>query len=98
MYSTTKLTASQRSSVQNCLTECVFTCGSDLQDADLSLEDGITVYTRPLTCSEPVKKQYYSAGYSPICVYCATSVCTSSTSSSNFPQCEDCSEREPIPR
>lgn len=32
------------------------------------------VYTRELSCEEPIEKLYYSATYSPICVYCAEEV------------------------
>ena len=58
-------------------------------DADLP------VYTRSLNCYEPIEKQYYSAGYEPICVYCA-STDKLKTNTGYLPQCTDCAGKEEI--
>lgn len=95
LYSETQLTREQKMSIQNSLTDCVFTCGSNIEDAHLDVE-GIVVYTMSLNCFEPIEKQYYSAGYAPICVYCASDVPRSSLNTTYLPQCDDCKEKEPI--
>lgn len=87
VYSDVKLTPVQKSLLQNALADSVFTCGSSIEDLELELEN--VVYTQPLNCNEPIEKQYYSAGYKSICVYCACD--QSSNSSASYPQCSDCS-------
>ena len=50
-----------------------YTCGSSLQDIELP-EPFKEVYIRNISCYEPIEKLYYSAGYDPICIYCAEEV------------------------
>ena len=93
VYSETKLTKQQKSSLQEKLADYVFTCGSPIEDIEL---EGITsVYTRPLNCYDPVEKQYYSAGYVPICVYCGDD-CPYDSQSKNYPQCQECKHKDQI--
>ena len=51
----------------------MFTSGSSLEELDLPapLKE---VYVRNVNCADPIEKLYYSAGYDPICIYCATDV------------------------
>ena len=53
------------------------------------------VYTRPLSY-DLVEKQYYSAGYTPICVYCGDE-CPSDSRSQYYPLCEECTDNGKSP-
>ena len=70
LYSKFKLTKKERTDLQAAMEDIPFTCGAPLQDLDLPGRLG-EVYTRELSCGEPIEKLYYSAKYSPICIYCA---------------------------
>lgn len=94
VYSETKLTKQQKKSLEEALADCVFTCGSALED--LQVEGFSNVYTRPLNCYDHIEKQYYSAGYTPICVYCGGDCPLYHSSSTNYPQCQECNNKEPI--
>ena len=52
------------------------------------------VYTRTMSCEEPIEKLYYSAKYGPICVYCAADV--DSVPKEKYPQCTDCADKSAI--
>ena len=93
VYSETKLTKQLNSSLQEALADFVFTCGSPIEDLEV---EGITnVYTRPLNCYDHVEKQYYNAGYAPICIYCGDE-CAYSSQSQNYPQFQECKYKDPI--
>jgi len=32
------------------------------------------VYSRDITCGEPIEKLYYAAKYPPVCVYCTKDI------------------------
>ena len=52
------------------------------------------VDVRDHLCGDPVEKLYYSAGFEPICVYCARDqpfMCAD-----QYPQCPDCSHRPAV--
>lgn len=89
--SKTKLTKQQ---LEEALADSVFTCGFALED--LQVEGFNNVYTRPLNCYDHIEKQYYSAGYTPICVYCGEDCPLYHSSSTNYPQCQECNNKEPI--
>ena len=65
-----RLLASEREKLEEILNDFSFTCGAPLQDLEMEgkLAD---VYTRNISCREPVEKLYYVAKYPAICVYCA---------------------------
>ena len=48
------------------------------------------VYVRNVNCADRIEKLYYSAGYDPICIYCATHVIAKK--SEYYPQCSDCKQ------
>ncbi len=64
-----------------------FTCGSSLQDLDLTSPLN-EVYIRSVKCFEPVEKLYYLAGYDSTCIYCEGNVelCNDSTSVCSKPK------------
>ena len=55
------------------LDSLMYTCGASLQDLKLRppLDE---VYVRDVTCADHIEKLYFSAGYEPICIYCAGAV------------------------
>ena len=63
-----------------------YTFGSSLQDIELS-EPFKKVYLRNISCYEPIEKLYYSAGYDPICIYCAEKVTVQDANAEFFLQC-----------
>ena len=63
-----------------------YTCGSSLQDIELP-EPFKEVYVRNISCYEPIEKLYYSAGYDPICIYCAEEVTVQDANAEFFSQC-----------
>ena len=69
LYSLHKLKRHQRLQLQKALEDYTFTCSAPF--TDLELPEGINVYSRDITCGEPIEKLYYAAKYPPICVYCA---------------------------
>ena len=49
------------------------------------------VYTIPPSCYDLVEKQYYSVGYTPICVSCGDE-CSSDSQSQYYPLSEECTD------
>ena len=43
-----------------------------------------------INCYDPIEKQYYSAGYAPICIYCAEEIVDANLEF--YSQCEYCQE------
>ena len=95
LYCHFKLTKQEKSDLQKTIEDVSFICGAQLQDLALPgrLSD---VYTREMSCEEPIEKFYYSAKYSPICIYCAQDV--ESVPKDEYPQCEDCADNPVIPK
>ena len=91
LYSKRKLKAEERKRLERELDGLIFTCGSSLED--LNLQPPLNeVYVRDVNCSDPIEKLYYSAGYEPICIYCATDLQSMDSSSQFYPQCCDCKQ------
>jgi len=88
LYSKAKLKKAQRTSLELLLVH-IHTCGSSLQDMELP-EPFSEVYVRNINCFDPTEKLYYSAGYIPICIYCAEKVEINVDSSEFYPQCLHC--------
>ena len=63
-----------------------YICGSSLQDMELP-EPFSEVYVCNINCYDPIEKLYYSAGYTPICIYYAVEV---DVDSAFYPQCAHC--------
>lgn len=88
LYASNKLTLEDRKRVQAELDNASFTCGSPIED----LGTDLPVYSQALHCCEPIEKQYFSAGYEPICVYCAS--CEDLHKTDDYlPQCGHCVSR-----
>ena len=94
LYSKFKLTKKERTDLQVAIEDISFTCGAPLQDLQLP-ECLSEVYTRELSCGEPIEKLYYTEKYSPICIYCADTV-DFPVSKDKYPQCHACQDKPEI--
>ena len=65
-----------------------FSCGASTLDLDLP-DELSHVHFRDLNCEDPVEKLYYSMGYDPICIYCASED-ELETQEIFFPICASC--------
>ncbi len=70
-----------------------YSCGATIQDLDLP-EKFSCVYLKDHNCHDAVEKLYYSAGFEPICIYCAAENVDDCVGS--YPKCSDCSEKPTI--
>jgi len=88
IYSKHKLSRSQRTQLQQVLGDYTYTCGAKLVELNLgnSFKE-VEVWDH--LCGDPAEKLYYSAGFEPICVYCARD--QPFTCADQYPQCPDCS-------
>ena len=97
VYSKYKLSAQERQTLDNALEDYVYSCGAQL--SELGLEGRLgddTVCVRDIRCYEPVEKLYYSVGtYELICIFCCSSENLTSKEDC-YPQCSDCSRKQPI--
>ena len=66
-----KLDVVQRQNLQSILDNYEYSCGASLAELKLP-EDYKEVEIRDHECNDPIEILYYSAKYSPICIYCAT--------------------------
>ena len=48
-----------------------YSCGADLQDLVTEFKEYEDVGIKEHVCNDPIEKLYYSAGFEPICIYCA---------------------------
>ena len=96
VYAEKKLSVQLRKRLEKKLHFYTFSCGATF--ADLELEDDFPlVYVRDISCDDPIEKLYYSAGYEPICIYCAQEVTEDTDSASkSYPQCGNCKDKAPI--
>ena len=94
VYSTHKLIATQRKSLEKALDGLSFSCGAPLQELELSAELKM-VFVRDLQCHNPIEFLYYSAKYEPICFYCSQ---PASDSKEFYPQCGQCKDKPNVSR
>ena len=97
LYSKKKLKAEDRRLLALKLDDLAFSCGDSLQDLDFPAPLN-EVFVRSVNCFDPIEKLYYSAGYEPICLYCAGQVDTATESTSYYPQCIHCSSKPQVSR
>jgi len=89
VYTTKKLTTKQRADLNSLLNGMSFSFRADLQDEQLP--DTLVRVVYKMCCNEPIEKQYYSANFDDICVYCASEEVDPWSNNERFyPQCEDC--------
>ena len=51
-------------------------------------------------CDDPIERLYYSAGYAPICIYCAADIPPANASDKPdiYRQCDTCIKKTPVTR
>ena len=96
IYAKRKLKGTEREQLEVSLDYMSFSCGAQLQDADIPVHLKDVVYVRQMSCEDPIEKLYYSAKFADICVYCGVSVDPWSDKEPYYPQCEGCREKPPI--
>ena len=87
----------EKQAMERVLDGLSFSCGSELQDADIPPDLKDVVYVKKLQCTEPVEKLYYSANLQDICIHCSEEMPESEESQEYYPQCSNCSKPR-IPR
>ena len=93
LYCRFKLFKKEQADLEAALEDISFTCGAQLQNLELPgcLNE---VYTRTMSCEEPIEKLYYSAKYGPICGYCHYCAADGdSVPKEKYPQCTDCADK-----
>ena len=93
IYSKHKLYLPQRTRLQSILDGYSYSCGAQLKDLNLD-EEFKDVEVKDHVCGSPIEKLYYSAGFDPICIYCAAD--QPHTVADQYPQCTECSDLPPI--
>jgi len=96
IYSKKKLTSQEKVQLERSLDNMSFSCGANLQDADIPPQIKEHVCVRNLSCGEPIEKLYYAAKFTDICIYCGSLVCPWNDTEQFYPQCESCASRSPI--
>ena len=96
IYAKRKLKPAERLQLEKSLDDMSFSCGAQLQDADISTYLKEVVFVRQLSCEEPVEKLYYVAKFADLCIHCASPVASWSDTEKYYPQCEGCSGKTPI--
>ena len=96
VYAKRKLKAEEKVQLDRSLSDMLFSCGAQLQDADIppNLQD--VVFVRELSCDEPIERLYYAAKFADICIHCASPVSSWSDTEKYNPQCDGCADEVPI--
>ncbi len=84
-----KLSAQELSDLQRILEDVSYSCETTLEDLDMPgrLANG---FVKDHSCADDMEKLYYSCGFEPICVHCASEDVVDSVDSEFLPQCQDC--------
>ena len=95
LFSKRKLSVKDRAELQAILDDIAYSCGATLEELDLP-EKFSCVYVREHGCFEPIEKLYYSAGFEPVCIYCAEEG-VEDGSNDYYPMCSTCmNNKDPI--
>ena len=92
IFSRYKLDVVQRQNLQSILDNYEYSCGASLAELKLP-EDYKEVEIRDHECNDPIEILYYSAKYSPICIYCATE---QGYEKDEYPKCQSCIDKPTI--
>ena len=91
IYSKYKLRAHEKITLQKALKGMSYTCGSMLEDLQLSGKLA-NVYIQDLKCYDPMEKLYYSSGCNDqVCYYCSTTD-NLLTIEESYPMCTSCKQ------
>ena len=71
------------------LDDVSYSCGTSLDELELPGRL-MNVFVKDHCCTDSIEKLYYSCGFEPICVHCASEEVTDCTASQFLPQCQEC--------
>ena len=71
----------------------MYSCDATLEDLVMPPEL-CTVCVRDRQCGDPMEKLYYSAGYDPVCYYCASEIVNDSIAVEFYPMCTSCVDKK----
>lgn len=99
LFSKKKLDLQSKVDLAGVLEDISYSCGSSFDELDLP-DNLKCVCVKHHECNDPIEKLYYSTGFEPICIHCASEVTDASALSSDYyPQCPQCMESEtPVSR
>lgn len=97
IYSKQKLKQVEKTNLLQALNGMSFSCGAQLQDANILEHLKYTVFICQMACEQPVEKLYYFAESEDIRVHCSGDVDPWSDLKEYYPQCEGCSAKTKIP-
>ena len=93
IFSRYEVDAVQRQNLQSILDNYEYSCGASLAELKLP-EDYKEVEIRDHEYNDPIEILYYSAKYSPICIYCATE--QGYEKDNEYPKCQSCIDKPTI--
>ena len=98
IYAAKKLTSKEKTVLNKVLDGMSFSCGADLQEANLPDALVGIVYVKKCiaSCNEPIEKQYYAANFDDICVCCASEVAPWSNTEEFYLQYHDYCDKQKI--
>ena len=71
MFCKHKLSVQETSDLQTILDDISYTCGTTFDDLELPGRL-VNVFVKDHSCSDGIEKLYYSCGFEPICIHCAS--------------------------
>ena len=93
VFSRYRLNGVQRQNLQGILEDFDYSCGASLAELQLP-DDYKEVEIRDHECNDPIEILYYSAKYSPICIYCARE--QGYERENENPKCQSCNDKPTI--
>ena len=97
IYSKRKLNRWEKANLHHALDGMSFSCGAQLQDANIPEHLKDIVFVCRMWCEEPIYKLNYSAKFEDICVHCSGDVIPWSDVEPYYPQCDGCPGKPKIP-
>ena len=82
-----KLSVQETTDLEGILEDVSYTCGTSFEDFNMPGRLA-NVFVKDHSCADVIEKLYYSCGFEPICVHCASE--DTIDSEEFLPQCEDC--------
>ena len=71
MFCKHKLSVQETSDLQTILDDILYTCGTTFDNLELPGRL-VNVFVKDHSCSDGIEKLYYSCGFEPICIHCAS--------------------------
>ena len=93
VFSRSKLTSVQRTNLQDILNDYDYSCGAALSELNLP-EEYKDVEIRDHECFDLVERLYYTAKYTPICIYCSME--QPFTKEKEYPICNNCCDKPAV--